>query len=147
MVKTIAVLMLAILMSAGAVAEEKASKENTAPQTDLKVDNMIIPVLMKEDVQGYYALSFTIEPKDQTKIADLLKFGPRIQDAVLHDLYVILPVIWNKDEQPGLEAMKKRIEKVANGATPKDTVGQVIINEFQITDAKKQGLDGDRKGG
>lgn len=120
----------------GEAKKEGGKKEGKGSLDELKVQDMIVPVLLQEDVQAYYNLSFTIHPKDDSKKEDLVKFAPRITDAVLMDLLVVLPVIWNKDSMPSMELIKKRIDGVAKKATPEGTTGDVTIQAFQVVDAK-----------
>jgi hypothetical protein len=111
---------------------------------NLQLPDLVIPVIQREDVQAYYSLSLSIEAKDETKRPILAEFSHRIKDAIISDLYVILPLIWSKDDQPNLDKLKKRLEMVAQKATPENTIGPITINSFQLTDAKKQGLDVDQ---
>lgn len=119
--------------------KKKEPKEEKGPLNELKVEDMIIPVLLREDVQAYYAVSFTIRPKDDTKKEELTKYAPRIKDAVLSNLYVILPVIWNKDAMPTVELIQKKIASIAGKTAPEGTIGEVTIDAFQVTDAKRKG--------
>lgn len=134
-------LILAFFMCANAIAGEHGGGEHGGEakhaESSLKLDDIVVPVLLREEVKAYYSLSMTIEAKDPSKSEELAHFGPRIRDAIIKELYAILPLIWDKNEQPKIDMLKKRLEKVAKKTTPDDTVGLVIINSFQLNDAKK----------
>jgi hypothetical protein len=142
--------LLSLFISLETWAAEKGGEDKKehggakAVDNELQLTDLVVPVLLREEVQAYYSLSMTISPKDESQKAVLAKFGPRIKDAIIRDLYLILPLIWNKDEQPNIEKLKVRLESVAKKATPDNTIGAVIINAFQLNDAKKQGLDVDK---
>lgn len=112
-----------------------------AVEAVIQMNDIVIPVLLREEVQAYYSLSLTLEAKDEEKKHVLNEFSTRIRDAIIRELYIILPLIWNKDEQPDLELIKSRLIGVVNKSTPPDTLGILTINSFQLNDAKKQGLD------
>ncbi len=145
MVRKICVIIMALCFSPSAHAGDHGGEAKKNTETKLDLNDIVIPVLLREEVQAYYSLSMAIEPKEEGKKATLLQFGPRIRDAIIHELYVILPLIWSKDEQPDIEMIKKRLESVAQKASPDNTIGLVTINSFQLNDAKDQGLDADKK--
>jgi len=145
MVRKICLILMALSFSPFALAGEHGGEAKKSAETKLDLNDIVVPVLLREEVQAYYSLSMAIEPKEESKKATLLQFGPRIRDAIIHELYVILPLIWSKDDQPNMEMIKKRLESVAQKASPEDTIGLVTINSFQLNDAKDQGLDSDKK--
>lgn len=138
MVKTLIQISFLLLLATSVMAEEGGKKEGKNSQKELTFEDIIVPVLMREDVQGYYSLSITITPKEEDKKEELRQFGPRIKDAIIHDLFVVLPVIWSSEQKPSVDVIKKRIEMVAKKTTPDNTVGEVIINAFQISEAKEK---------
>jgi hypothetical protein len=144
MVKLLVYMVISLIWSQDVWAGEHAA-EGKATESNLLLTDIVVPVLLREEVQAYYSLSLTIAPKDESKKEVLIKFGPRVRDAIIKELYLILPLIWSKDSQPNIDMLKARLETVAQKTTPDDTIGLVTINAFQQNDTKNNGLDSDKK--
>ncbi|MBP6986127.1 MAG: hypothetical protein KBB83_06010 [Alphaproteobacteria bacterium] len=107
--------------------------EAKAAESTLAINDLIIPVIIRAEVAGFYSLGLTIEAKEESTRETLAHFGPRIRDAIICDLYVILPLMWSKDSNPDINIVKKRLEKTIKKTVPEDTIGLVSINTFQMS--------------
>lgn len=139
--KKLIIFLLSLITLDHSLAADHGGGGEKAVESVVQLNDIVIPVLLREEVQAYYSLSLTLEAKDDEKKHMLTEFSTRIRDAIIRELYIILPLIWNKDEQPDIELIKSRLITVVNKTTPPDTLGMLTINSFQLNDAKKQGLD------
>lgn len=137
MVKKIFVIVFIGFLSQEAMAgghDEGGGGAKIEVPSTLNLADIVIPVIVREEVRAYYSINLTLEPKDESKKETLAQFGPRIRDAIIHELYLILPIVWNKDSNPDITGIKKRLEKAAKKAVPEDTIGLFTVNTFQLND-------------
>ena len=96
----------------------------------VRMDPIIVPIVLKERIHGYYFIRITLEAKTSATVASIEAHRPRIMDAINTNLYGLLGVVWQKESEPGLAPLKKRIEETILSVAGADSISQVFIEKF-----------------
>ncbi len=123
---------LAMLVLFSAVQEKALARElTTNNQLFIEVEEMIIPVVQRRDVAGFFSIVLAIDCKNKKASEKVEKYLPIIRDRFFWDLFVLLGVIWSPDFRTDITELKKRLLRRIEKTIGEDQVNDVLIISFQ----------------
>jgi flagellar basal body-associated protein FliL len=104
-----------------------------SPNNDLfvEVEEVVIPVVQRRDVAGFFAVTLAVDCKTKEVADKLREHLPTLRDRLFWDLYVLLGVIWTPDFRTNMPDMKKRLKRRVETLVGKDQINDVLIINFQ----------------
>lgn len=120
-------LTLFLLLPQGGSARELTTNN----QLFIEVEEMIIPVVQRRDVAGFFSIILAIDCKDKEASERVQKYLPIIRDRFFWDLFVLLGVIWSPNFRTDVTDLKKRLLRRIEKTIGEDHVNEVLIISFQ----------------
>lgn len=122
----VAMILAATVVSAAAHASEGAP-EALPPSVRLK--SLMLPVLSAQGkVEKYTQMEVTLEIADATKLGDVQVAMPKLQDAVLTELYQAIDSGWIiRGNVANAPALRKKLDEVSEKIVGKDLISRVLI--------------------
>ena len=97
----------------------------------IEVEEMIIPVIQRREVAGFFSVVLAVDCKTQAAADKVDKYLPLIRDRFFWDLFVLLGVIWSPDFRTDITELKKRLKRRVERTIGEDLVNDVLIISFQ----------------
>ena len=122
----------AVLAFFSVISQEVGARElTTNNQLFVEVEEMIIPVVQRREIAGFFSVVLAIDCKTQGAADKVAKYLPLIRDRFFWDLYVLLGVIWSPDFRTDITELKKRLRRRVDRTIGEDQVNDVLIISFQ----------------
>jgi hypothetical protein len=97
----------------------------------IEVEEMIIPVIQRREVAGFFSVVLAVDCKTHEAAQKVEKYLPIIRDRFFWDLFVLLGVIWSPDFRTDITELKKRLRRRVDRTIGEDLVNDVLIISFQ----------------
>ncbi|HBN23120.1 MAG TPA: hypothetical protein DD412_07770 [Holosporales bacterium] len=97
----------------------------------VEVEEMIIPVIQRRDIAGFFSVVLAVDCKTLEAAQKVEKYLPLIRDRFFWDLFVLLGVIWSPDFRTDITELKKRLRRRIDKTIGEDQVNDVLIISFQ----------------
>ncbi len=97
----------------------------------VEIEEMIVPVVQKRDVAGFFSIILAVDCKTQEASEKITKYLPIVRDRLFWDLYVLLGVIWSPDFRANISEMKKRLRRRLDLIIGPDQINDVLVISFQ----------------
>lgn len=97
----------------------------------IEVEEMIIPVIQRREVAGFFSVVLAVDCKTHEATQKVEKYLPIIRDRFFWDLFVLLGVIWSPDFRTDITELKKRLRRRVDRTIGEDLVNDVLIISFQ----------------
>lgn len=108
-----------------------ARELTTNNQLFVEVEEMIIPVVQRREIAGFFSVVLAVDCKTMAAAQKIEKYLPLIRDRFFWDLFVLLGVIWSPDFRTDITELKKRLMRRVEKTIGKDQVNDILIISFQ----------------
>lgn len=109
----------------------KANEVSLNNELFVELEQLIIPVIQRRDVAGFFALTLAVDCKTKAVADKLREHLPTLRDRLFWDMYVLLGVVWTPDFRTDMKDMKKRLKRRVETLVGKGEVNDVLVINFQ----------------